>query len=75
MEMEEQVGNQVEIPAIGRVTVPPPGRLAYFAGLGLLAVFGVIDWPIALVVGVGHLLADQHWSSVVQGIGEAAEQA
>ena len=66
MEMEEQVGNQVEIPAIGRVTVPPPG---------LLAVFGVIDWPIALVVGVGHLLADQHWSSVVQGIGEAAEQA
>ena len=75
MEVDKQVGNQVHVPVMGRVTVPPLRRLAYFAGLGLLATFGVIDWPVALVIGAGHLLADQHWSSVIQGIGEAAELA
>lgn len=70
----DQIGRQVELPVIGAVRVPPPQRLVYFAGLGALAAFGVIDWPVALVIGIGHLLADQHWSGVVQGLGEAIEE-
>lgn len=70
----DQIGRRVELPMIGTVMVPPPQRLVYFAALGALAAFGVIEWPVALVIGVGHLLADQHWSSVVQGFGEAIEE-
>jgi hypothetical protein len=34
-----------------------PAELAYYAGLGLLAVVEVIEWPVALVVGAGTALA------------------
>jgi hypothetical protein len=74
VDVEPEVGSRVSAPVIGTVTVPPLKRIVYFAGLGALAVFGVIDWPIALVIGAGHLLADQHWSTVAQGLGEAVEQ-
>jgi hypothetical protein len=30
---------------------------------------------VAIVVVVGHALADQHWSRVASGIGEALEEA
>jgi hypothetical protein len=63
------------LPLIGDVTVPPPGQMAYFAGLGILAAVEVIEWPLALVIGTGHLLADQHWSKVLRGLGGAAEEA
>jgi hypothetical protein len=65
----------IDVPLLGSLTVPPPDRLAYFAGLGVLATVGLIDWPVALVIAGGHLLADQHWSRVTQGVGEAMEQA
>ncbi|GDY31710.1 hypothetical protein [Gandjariella thermophila] len=65
----------LELPLLGPVTMPPPDRLAYFAGLGLLAALGLIDWPVALVIAGGHLLADQHWSRVTRGVGQAMEQA
>jgi hypothetical protein len=66
---------RLRLPLVGPVAVPPPDRLAYFAGLGVLAAIEVIEWPIALVIGAGHLLADQHWSRVLGGVGEAAEDA
>jgi hypothetical protein len=65
----------VDVPVLGTVAVPPLDRLTYFAGLGVLAAFGLIDWPVALVIAGGQLLADQHWSRVTRGIGEAMEQA
>jgi hypothetical protein len=34
-----------------------PAELAYYAGLGLLAVVELIEWPVALAVGVGTALA------------------
>jgi hypothetical protein len=66
-------GRRVEIPILGEVAVPPPDKVAYYAGLGVLAALQVIEWPIALVVTAGHLLADQHLSGVVKGVGEALE--
>ncbi len=65
----------VELPVLGSVTLPPPDRLLFYAGLGVLAVLEVVEWPIALVVGVGHLLADQrHWRTGRE-VGEAMEHA
>ncbi len=30
-----------------------PDTVAYWAGLGALAAFGVLDWPIAAAIGIG----------------------
>ncbi|MEU6642536.1 hypothetical protein ABZ863_08285 [Saccharomonospora sp. NPDC046836] len=68
-------GQQIELPALGTVHVPAPEHIVYYAGLGLLAALGFIEWPVAVVIGAGHLLADQHWSHVVTGIGEVLEEA
>jgi hypothetical protein len=49
--------------------------MAYYAGIGLLAAVGLIEWPLAVVIATGHLLADQHMFSRLRGLGEAAESA
>ncbi|MFD2766264.1 hypothetical protein [Micromonospora eburnea] len=74
-EMIKTYCRRVEIPVLGEVAVPPPDRLAYYAGLGVLAAFQVIEWPLALVITAGHLLADQHLSGVVRGLGQALQSA
>ncbi|WP_413644504.1 hypothetical protein [Micromonospora sp. RTP1Z1] len=66
---------RVEIPLLGEVAVPPPDKVTYYAGLGVLAALQVIEWPLALVITAGHLLADQHMSGLVKGVGEALESA
>jgi hypothetical protein len=71
----KRAGVQLRIPCVGVVTLPPPQRLAFFGGLAAFAAIGFIDWPVAIVVVVGHALADQHWSRVASGIGEALEEA
>lgn len=62
---------QVGIPDIAaaaekiRAAMPPAPELAYFAGLGLLGLFSVIDWPVALAVGAGTVIAQQvDWKSL-----------
>jgi hypothetical protein len=71
----KRAGATVEVPVLGPLTLPPPDRLIFYVGLGLLAVFEVVEWPVALIVGVGHMLADQrHWR-LGKGVGEALEQA
>lgn len=48
-----------------RSAMPPPSELAYFAGLGLLGVLEVIEWPVVLVVGAGTVVA-QRTAQVMQ---------
>lgn len=73
--MQKRAGATAHVPLLGSVRLPPPNRLVFYAGLGLLAVLEIVEWPIALVVGVGHMLADQpHWR-LGQGVGEALEEA
>ena len=74
-EMVRAYGRRVEVPLVGELAVPPPDKVAYYAGLGLLAALQVIEWPIALVITAGHVLADQHISGLVRGFGESLEQA
>lgn len=66
---------RVEVPLLGEMAVPPPDKVAYYAGLGVLAALQVIEWPLAVVITAGHLLADQHMSGLVKGVGEALESA
>ncbi|MFE2498227.1 hypothetical protein ACFXKS_00320 [Streptomyces scopuliridis] len=37
--------------------MPPPKRLAFYGGLGALAVLGAIDWPVALAIGAATMVA------------------
>ena len=67
--------HRVQIPMLGEMAVPPPDKVAYYAGLGVLAALQVIEWPLALVITAGHLLSDQHMSGLVKGVGEALESA
>jgi len=39
--------------------LPSPEHLVYFAGLGVLAVFGLLEWPVAVAIGTGTLVAER----------------
>ncbi len=58
-----------------RLELPPPEQLAFLAGVGVLAALEIIEWPVALVVAVGHQLAHSHHGRVLREFGEALEEA
>ncbi|WP_232071741.1 hypothetical protein [Phytohabitans flavus] len=73
--MKAEDMRHVRVPGVGDVAVPPPEKIAFYAGIGVLAAFEVVDWPVAGVIIVGHLLADQRHFARLRGFGEAAESA
>lgn len=42
-----------------RSALPPPTQVAYYAGLGVLAVFEVVEWPVAAVAAAGMVVAQR----------------
>jgi hypothetical protein len=60
---------------LGTVLLPEPQRLAYYGGLAALAVFGILDWPVAIALGIGRVLIEQHGHQCLQDFGEALEEA
>jgi hypothetical protein len=58
-----------------RVELLPPEQLAFLAGVGVLAAFEILEWPVALVLAVGHQLAHSHHGRVLREFGEALEEA
>jgi hypothetical protein len=65
----------MNLPVLGRIGIPRPDQLAYYGGLALLAAIEIIDWPIALIIGAGHVLATNEHNRMVQEFGEALEDA
>lgn len=57
------------------VTMPPLDKLAFYAGLGAATALGVIEWPVALATGVGHLLSDDRRNRILRALGEALDAA
>ncbi|HET9892737.1 MAG TPA: hypothetical protein VFQ42_19780 [Mycobacterium sp.] len=57
------------------LTVPPPERLAFYAGIVAMAVFGIMEWPVVAALVVGHTLVNSQHNKVLQSLGEALEQA
>jgi hypothetical protein len=67
---------RVKLPIIdATVTLPPPDRATFYVGLGTLAAVEVIEWPVAVVVGLGHYLAARSRSTAGKELGEATESA
>ncbi len=65
----------VTLPVVGwRMPVPPPELLTFYAGLATLAAIDLIEWPLALVIAVGHELARSSRPGV-RGLAESIESA
>ena len=73
--VREAQGFAVTLPIVGRIGVPRPEELAYFGVLGLLTATELIEWPVALMLGAGHLLLHSEHSRIAQEVGEALEEA
>ena len=68
-------GWYVDVPLLGPVGWPPTGTLAFAVVLGGLAATEVIAWPVAVIVGVGHILARDHDNRLIREIGEGLQIA
>ncbi len=66
---------QLTLPLVGVVELPSTQELAFVGGVGLLAVVGVLDWPIATLLCAGHLLAGNRHYKMLRDFGEALEEA
>ena len=72
----ENGGHRILISVNGtRLRTPPIEYLAFYAGLGALAAAEVIEWPIAVMFSVGHLLMEATHRPGLQALGEALEEA
>jgi hypothetical protein len=66
---------RIELPGGVTLSVSSMDRLAFYAGIGVLAVAGIMDWPVATVLIVGHALADTRHSELLREFGSALEEA
>jgi hypothetical protein len=46
----------LQLPVVGRVPIPRPDQLAFYGALAGLVVVELVDWPVAVAIGVGHAL-------------------
>ncbi|WP_228034773.1 hypothetical protein [Streptomyces spongiae] len=58
-----------------RLELPPPEQLAFLGGVAVMAALDILEWPVALVLAVGHQLAHSHHGKVLREFGEALEEA
>jgi hypothetical protein len=50
-----------------------PERLAWYGGLALMAVLEVIDWPLAIVIAIGHEIAHRARRQALRELAEGIE--
>jgi hypothetical protein len=65
----------VGVAGVGTVRLPALDSLAWLGGLAALAALGIVDWPIAAVIGVGHVLSHQQHLRLLSDFGQALESA
>jgi hypothetical protein len=65
----------LRLPVVGELHLPAAEDLAFLGGVVALAVIGVLEWPIAVLLGAGHTLALSRRNKVVRSFGEALEEA
>ncbi len=51
----------------------PAGRVLWWGGLAAVAAFGVVDWPVAVLVGAGSWVAEQYAKAAQQPGGDHEE--
>lgn len=64
-----------EMPGIGQVSLPPLDQVAFLGGIATLALLSIIEWPVAAVMAVGHILAHNRHHALLRDFGEALDKA
>ena len=72
---------RVNTPQPRRTTTPrsrtapdlPHPRFGWYAGVALMAIFEIIEWPLAIVMMVGHEVAHRAHSDVLRDFAEGIE--
>lgn len=54
-------------------TRPGLEHLAFYAGIGAVAAFGMMEWPVVAALVVGHALVNAQHNKVLQSLGEELE--
>ena len=49
----------LQLPVVGRVPIPRPDQLAFYGALAALVAVEMVDWPVAVAIGVGHALISE----------------
>lgn len=63
---------RLRLPLVGTLPISTD-QAAFLAGLGALGVIGAVEWPVLVVVGVGHALSTRSQSRVIHAFGEGLE--
>lgn len=58
-----------------RVELPSQEQLWFLAGLGVIAAVGILDWPVAAAIAIGHWLSHSQHGQALREFGEALEEA
>jgi hypothetical protein len=66
---------RLSLPFGVELALPSPQQLAFYGGISLLALLGVVEWPVAAVLVVGHALVESRHGRMLQEFGKALEQA
>lgn len=66
---------RLSLPIVGELHLPARDQVVFVGGIGVLAMVGLLEWPVALLLGVGHTLATSQSNKVVHSFGEALEEA
>jgi hypothetical protein len=48
-------------------------RVAWYVGLALMAVFEVVDWPVAIIIAVGHEITHRAHSQALRELADGIE--
>lgn len=72
----EKGGHRVLLTLDGHdIETPPIEHVLYYLGLAALAQAGLIELPIVLALGVGHVILDITRRPGLTALGEALEEA
>jgi len=64
----------IRLPVVGLVLpVPAKEELPFILGIGAIAALNLIDWPIAVIVAVGHTIATHSRNQALRELAEGIE--
>jgi hypothetical protein len=64
----------LHLPVVGDVGLPPVSEVAFYGGVVVLAAVGLVEWPVAILLGVGHQLATNSHFKSLREFGQALEE-
>lgn len=64
----------VSLPVVGQLHLPPTEEMVFLGGTAFLAVIGVLEWPVAVLLSVGHILSLNGRNKAVRAFGETLEE-